>query len=89
MFAATNCPGPYLKSKSPELVRLVNSSTVSNEPTKKSVDVIAKEVINGKWGNGNDRIKRLKAAGYDPNAIQALVNQKLGAEKKSVDTIAR
>lgn len=143
MFAATNCPGPYLKSKFPELVKLVNSSTVGTEPTKKSVDVIAKEVINGKWGNGddrknrltgagydynaiqakvnellgqkakpaalvkksndviaqevingkwsngNDRINRLRAAGYDPNAIQTLVNQKLGAGKKSVDIVAR
>ena len=58
-------------------------------PAKKSNDVIAQEVINGKWGNGNDRINRLKAAGYDPNAVQALVNQKLGASKKSVDNVAR
>lgn len=56
--------------------------------TKKSNDAIAQEVINGKWGNGNDRINRLRAAGFDPNAIQALVNQKLDAGKKSIDTIA-
>ena len=48
MFAATNCPGPYLKSKFPELVKLVNGGAVNNEPTRKFVDVIAKEVINGK-----------------------------------------
>lgn len=48
-------------------------------PARKSNDAIAQEVIIGKWGNGNDRIQKLKAAGYDPNAIQALVNQKLGA----------
>lgn len=34
LFAATNCPGPYLKSKFPELVKLVNGSSVSTEPTK-------------------------------------------------------
>ena len=96
MFAATNCPGPYLKSKFPELVRLVNSSTVSNEPTKKSVDVIAKEVINGKWGNGDDRKNRLTGAGYDYNTVQAKVNELLGQKagpaapaKKSTDVIAQ
>lgn len=42
-----------------------------------SVDLtaVAKEVINGKWGNGNDRINRLKAAGYDPVAVQKKVNE--------------
>ncbi len=62
----------------------------SSAETKKTNDTIAQEVINGKWGNGSDRITRLKAAGYDPNTIQALVNLKLGASsKKSVDAIAR
>ena len=68
---------------------LLGQKTALVTPAKKANDVITQEVINGKWGNGNDRINRLKAAGYDPTAIQALVNQKLGAGKKSVDTIAR
>lgn len=68
---------------------LLGQKAAPASPAKKSNDVIAQEVINGKWGNGNDRINRLKAAGYDPATIQALVNQKLGAGKKSVDTIAR
>ena len=93
MFAATNCPGPYLKSKFPELVRQVNGGVVINEPIRKSVDVIAKEVINGKWGNGDDRRNRLTAAGYDYNAIQAKVNTLLGQKttpaKKSNDVIAQ
>lgn len=41
---------------------------------KKTVDAIAREVIAGKWGNGEDRKKRLKAAGYDYAAVQARVN---------------
>lgn len=41
---------------------------------QKSVDEIAREVIAGKWGNGQDRVNRLKAAGYDPAAVQARVN---------------
>jgi len=45
--------------------------------TKKSVDEIAREVIAGKWGNGQDRVNRLTAAGYDYNAVQAKVNSLL------------
>lgn len=47
---------------------------VSSSPAKKSVDEIAREVLAGKWGNGQDRKNRLTAAGYDYNAVQARVN---------------
>lgn len=40
----------------------------------KSIDEVAKEVIAGKWGNGIDRVNRLKAAGYDYAAVQNKVN---------------
>lgn len=43
-------------------------------PTK-SIDELAKEVIDGKWGNGEDRKKRLTEAGYDYNAVQNRVNE--------------
>jgi lysozyme len=52
-------------------------------PAKKSVEDLASEVIAGKWGNGTDRKKRLTAAGYDYNAVQAKVNEKLGASEKA------
>lgn len=42
---------------------------------KKSNAEIAKEVIQGKWGNGQDRVNRLTAAGYDAKAVQAEVNK--------------
>lgn len=42
--------------------------------TKKSVEEIAREVIAGKWGNGQEREDNLTAAGYDYNAVQAKVN---------------
>ena len=45
--------------------------------TGKSVEAIAREVINGKWGNGDDRKKRLQAAGYDYSAVQRKVNKLL------------
>lgn len=44
-------------------------------PPKKSVEEIAREVINGDWGNGAERKKRLTAAGYDYATIQAAVNK--------------
>lgn len=48
---------------------------VSASPEKKSIDEIAREVIRGDWGNGQDRINRLKAAGYDPKKVQDRVNE--------------
>lgn len=44
---------------------------------RKSIEEIAKEVIAGKWGNGDDRIARLTRAGYSSNAVQAEVNREL------------
>lgn len=55
-------------------------------PAKKSEDTIAAEVIAGKWGNGQDRVNRLRAAGYDPAKVQAKVNAKLGASKPAACT---
>ena len=45
---------------------------------KGNVEEIAKEVIQGKWGNGDERKAKLKAAGFDPAEVQALVNKLLG-----------
>ena len=103
MFANTNCPGPYLKSKLPELARIVNAkldggnvSTPSQSSGKKSNEEIANEVIAGQWGNGNDRKNRLANAGYDYNTIQNIVNKKLNGSSsttknntKSNETIAQ
>ena len=44
-------------------------------PVKKSVDEVAREVIQGKWSNGAERKKRLTDAGYDYNEVQKKVNQ--------------
>lgn len=52
--------------------------TPNSIPTsKKSNEEIAYEVIDGKWGNGEERKRRLASAGYDYTAIQAIVNSKL------------
>lgn len=42
---------------------------------KKSVQEIAREVVIGKWGNGEERKKKLIAAGYDYSAVQKKVNE--------------
>lgn len=51
--------------------------TGKNTVVKKTVTELAKEVIAGKWGNGQDRKNRLNAAGYDYTAVQNKVNELL------------
>ena len=45
------------------------------KPALLSLDEIAKEVINGKWGNGAERKQKLTAAGYDYKTVQNRVNE--------------
>ena len=54
--------------------KIINAKVVT--PIK-SIETIAKEVIQGKWGVGNDRKKRLTEAGYDYTAVQKKVNELL------------
>ena len=60
----------------------------------KSIDEVAKEVIQGKWGNGQTRVTKLTEAGYDAKAVQAEVNRLLGKTTavpatKSIDEVAK
>lgn len=55
----------------------VVEKSVSTSLNKKSVDQVAKEVIEGKWGNGADRKKRLTEAGYNYSEVQKKVNKLL------------
>ena len=52
-------------------------NTIEAKGARKSNEQVANEVIYGLWGNGADRQKRLTAAGYNPAAVQAIVNSKL------------
>lgn len=47
----------------------------------KTVDEIAQEVLDNKWGSGEARKARLVAAGYDYGAVQIRVNQILSTKK--------
>lgn len=61
-----------------------------DKENKKSINAIAKEVIDGKWGNGEDRKNRLTKSGYNYTEIQNEVNRiLLGNNKKSINEIAR
>lgn len=61
-----------------DLSKYDNATTViPSEPTKKSNEEIAKEVIAGKWGTGIVRRQKLTQAGYDYIAVQKIVNSML------------
>lgn len=69
-----------------------NAVTQSPQPQVglKSLDEVAREVLNGRWGNGKARIQNLTQAGYDAVKVQERVNQIKGTPtKKTVDEIAR
>lgn len=65
-------------STSPSKPSSSTGSGNSSSSSKKSISQIAKEVINGEWGNGDARKKKLEAAGYDYDDVQAEVNKQLG-----------
>lgn len=44
---------------------------------KKTNEELANEVIQGLWGNGAERKKKLTEAGYDYEAVQSIVNNKV------------
>lgn len=48
----------------------------------KTIEQLAQEVIQGVWGNGQDRKNALTNAGYDYSAVQARVNEILGTSSK-------
>ena len=62
------------------------NSTQKTE-VKKTVAELAQEVIDGKWGNGDDRKNRLTAAGHDYAAVQAKVNALLKAGTETYYTV--
>lgn len=65
-----------------EYAKEYKEPTEEKAAPKKTINQLAKEVIQGKWGNGSDRKKRLTAAGYSYTAVQAEVNNILYGKKK-------
>ena len=79
-----NCDMNYLYNED------IIKETGATVEDKKSIDELANEVIDGKWGDGQDRKKRLEEAGYDYNAVQNRVNEILSKQnKKSITEVAK
>lgn len=100
-FAPTYCAG-RIGERLQELANRVNGSSGgstgggSSSGGKKTNEQVADEVLAGKWGNNPERANRLRAAGYNPDTIQSIVNKRLGVggggssapAKKSVEQLA-
>lgn len=60
-------------------------SAAPSEPQpapKKTINELAQEVLDGKWGNDPERKQRLTAAGYDYAAVQKRVNEIIAERNK-------
>lgn len=104
-WKSTACAGPFIdkireqlflavEAAYDDLVRTIPTTTPQLAPPPGGVlplDQVARQVIAGSWGNGDDRTRRLRAAGYDPVAVQNAVNNQVSAapapERKSVEQI--
>lgn len=53
--------------------------TTPNASTKKQIEELVQEVIEGKWGNGEERKNKLTKSGYPYEEIQKKVNEKLNS----------
>jgi hypothetical protein len=63
-----------------ETVEEVSEETADpGEVERKSNKEVAQEVIEGKWGVGQDRRRRLDEAGYNVDAVKAEVTRRLNS----------
>lgn len=70
----------------------VTGTATATKPVLKDLDVIAKEVIDGKWGNYPTRQTNLEKAGYNYHDVQAVVDRLVSVVKpnlKPLETVAR
>lgn len=78
-YNAESMANAIVKGLTGQVVSTSQQPTVNQAPGRKSIDEIAREVINGRWGNGESRRQALGQAGYDYGAVQARVNELLGS----------
>ena len=82
--------GQYGTNSKAKLTALYNKKVGTTTSNKKDVTTVAKEVIAGKWGSGDERKKKLTAAGYNYDTVQKKVNELLKTStKKSVAEVAK
>lgn len=55
--------------------KIIKDGGFNGYSVKPTIEEIAKEVIAGKWGNGEERKKKLASSGYDYSAVQEKVNE--------------
>lgn len=85
MFTSTDCPGDYLRSKMQYIADEANKINNSEPIKEKTTEELAREVIEGKYGNGEDR---KNALGDRYAEVQARVNEILApAPEPSVDIL--
>ncbi len=77
-----------------DLINEIKGSGTDPDPDpgtdKKTIEELAKEVIAGQWGDGEERKTRLTNAGYDYAAVQAKVNEILqSTDRKTVEELAK
>ena len=66
-----------LKSDGYDAYVVIKGKESTYTSSKQSIDEIAREVILGKWGNGQERKDRLTKAGYDYSVVQKRVDELL------------
>ena len=90
----TKLDANYVFKDYPTIIRNAGLNHLTDEPTptptpSKTIDELAREVLEGKWGNGEERVKRLTDAGYDYNAVQNRVNELLYGNDPEYYTIKK
>lgn len=56
---------------------------VKEPMTPEEIEKVAKEVLDGKYGNGRTRKSKITAAGYDYNAVQKRVDELVGEREEA------
>lgn len=78
--SANGISAPYVIRPGQKLT-IPGGSTPAPTPTpapSQDLTAVARAVMRGDYGNGDDRRNRLRGAGYDPDAVQRRVNELLG-----------
>ena len=70
-------------SEAPTSQDTVKAEITSPKSSGKTVDEVAQEVLQGLWGNGQERFDNLTNAGYNAQSVQDKVNSILNGEAPS------
>lgn len=103
-WSSTACAGPWMDKKYSQVLAeaqkaydsfkggkapAATPAKASSSSPKKSVTQICAEVWAGMWGTGDDRLNRLRAAGYDADQIQSMVSRGVGKVAAAKTTSSR